>query len=316
MITEGQFDDIVDLGRAASWTLDFRQLEAGPLEASLLLFGHPELVVARFAFNRAYHQLGTPPAGALTFGLPDPEVGPLVWNGAQTPPDVLINFSHQKELDAVNPPGGSGGFVLSFNPALLEGVRSDMGLPAGLLERVNERRFFVPSGALRPLLLDMVNSVRSEGAQGLSRWTSIFNHDLPALILTTLAGPELKPRMIQPQFRARALDRAVNLLASHDQMPGNIETLCHVAGASWATLLRAFKDAFGMSPNRYMKVRRLTAVREALRDGDANQRISDVANRWGFWHMGGFAADYRRQFGELPSETRARKKAVDISSRG
>jgi hypothetical protein len=29
----------------------------------------------------------------------------------------------------------------------------------------------------------------------------------------------------------------------------------------------------------------------------------DVANRWGFWHMGQFAADYKRQFGELPSAT-------------
>jgi AraC-like DNA-binding protein len=34
--------------------------------------------------------------------------------------------------------------------------------------------------------------------------------------------------------------------------------------------------------------------------------ITDVANEWGFWHMGQFAADYQSQFGELPSETRNR----------
>jgi len=28
-----------------------------------------------------------------------------------------------------------------------------------------------------------------------------------------------------------------------------------------------------------------------------------VANAWGFWHMGQFARDYRRLFGELPSDT-------------
>ena len=32
-------------------------------------------------------------------------------------------------------------------------------------------------------------------------------------------------------------------------------------------------------------------------------RVTDVANEWGFWHLGQFAADYRRHFGELPSET-------------
>jgi len=32
-------------------------------------------------------------------------------------------------------------------------------------------------------------------------------------------------------------------------------------------------------------------------------KIGTIANRCGFWHMGRFAADYRRLFGELPSET-------------
>jgi AraC family ethanolamine operon transcriptional activator len=32
-------------------------------------------------------------------------------------------------------------------------------------------------------------------------------------------------------------------------------------------------------------------------------RIGDVAARWGFWHFSQFSADYRRMFGELPSET-------------
>lgn len=32
-------------------------------------------------------------------------------------------------------------------------------------------------------------------------------------------------------------------------------------------------------------------------------RVTDIANDWGFWHMGQFAADYRELFGELPSQT-------------
>lgn len=310
ILVDASFDDIGALGEAAGWDLDFRQLEPGPLEASLLVFGHPGLFVVRFDFNRAYHQLGQPPAGYLTYGLPDPDIGPLLWNGAETPVNVLINFSHEKALDAVNPVGGSGGFVVSFAPALLKRVRRAMGLPAELVDRSIERRFSDPSpersGELRGLLLNLAQSAREEGDEGLARWGGVFNQDLPALVLRSLAGPELKPRAVLPRFRAQAVDRAVALLASYDQMPDNVETLCHVAGASWATLLRAFKDSFGVSPKAYMKLRRLTAVREALLRGDHEERISDIANRWGFWHMGSFAADYRRQFGELPSKTRAR----------
>ena len=32
--------------------------------------------------------------------------------------------------------------------------------------------------------------------------------------------------------------------------------------------------------------------------------IRDIANRYGFWHMGQFAADYKKLFGELLSKTK------------
>ena len=312
---EASFEDIGALGRAAGWNLDFRQLEPGPLEASLLVLGHKDIQLARFRFNRAYHQLGEPPEGFVTFGLPDEDIGTLLWNGIETPAKTLINFSHEKHLDAVNPPGGSAGFVLSVAPLALERSALDLGIPRNVLNNLLSRRFSDPLVAGAPVLRETLESLvavaRSGGDDALAAWAPIFNHDLPALILRCLAAPAQRPRMVQPVFRARALERAVTLLASHDHMPENVETLCKVAGASWATLLRAFKDEYGVSPKRYMKIRRLTAVREALLQSEDVLRISDVANQWGFWHMGSFAADYRAQFGELPSETRKRIRTAD-----
>lgn len=49
---------------------------------------------------------------------------------------------------------------------------------------------------------------------------------------------------------------------------------------------------------------RLNGVRKILRKIDPDAIvIADVANRWGFWHMGQFAQDYSKLVGELPSET-------------
>jgi len=31
--------------------------------------------------------------------------------------------------------------------------------------------------------------------------------------------------------------------------------------------------------------------------------VQEAAAGWGFWHLSELAADYRRQFGELPSQT-------------
>jgi AraC-like DNA-binding protein len=36
--------------------------------------------------------------------------------------------------------------------------------------------------------------------------------------------------------------------------------------------------------------------------------VTAVALRWGFGHLGQFAADYRARFGELPSETLRRAR--------
>lgn len=53
---------------------------------------------------------------------------------------------------------------------------------------------------------------------------------------------------------------------------------------------------------------RLSGVHRSLRNADPGRtRVADVANEWGFWHMGQLAADYRKQFGELPSETLRRR---------
>ena len=62
-----------------------------------------------------------------------------------------------------------------------------------------------------------------------------------------------------------------------------------------------FQEALGTSPLKYLRAVRLNGVRRELRMGAPS--VQDVAARWGFWHHGEFAAAYRRQFGELPSQT-------------
>ena len=78
--------------------------------------------------------------------------------------------------------------------------------------------------------------------------------------------------------------------------------------ASERTLNYAFMERFGLSPALYMKVQRLNGVRRDLRGHqEPSMNVADVANKWGFWHLGQFARDYRNLFCELPSATYKRK---------
>jgi AraC family ethanolamine operon transcriptional activator len=74
----------------------------------------------------------------------------------------------------------------------------------------------------------------------------------------------------------------------------------------WTTLVDTFHEHFGTTPKAYLRAVRLNQVRKGLMNAAPESRIADVANEWSFWHMGEFAANYNRLFGELPSATRTR----------
>jgi AraC-like DNA-binding protein len=58
---------------------------------------------------------------------------------------------------------------------------------------------------------------------------------------------------------------------------------------------------------RYMRNARLGRVREALLRSDAAGTVTEIAMMWGFRHLGRFSVEYKRHFGESPSETHARR---------
>ena len=93
----------------------------------------------------------------------------------------------------------------------------------------------------------------------------------------------------------------------------DVGDICAAAQVSQRTLEYAFIERFGVIPKAYLKIYRLNSVRRQLRLGTPQtDKVSDIANEWGFWHLGQFAADYRAQFDELPSQTLQRLEETSI----
>lgn len=306
------FRDTELLARAVGWDQDFRQIDHGALRARAILFGHTQITVLRIELNRSFHQIGTPPSGVLTFGLPDKESGALRWNGFVTPPGVLINFNYEEMLDCVSP-APFGAFVISFHEDVLQSASEKLGYGSDLIDSIKSKRFWEPSNhncdQLRQDLFALQKVTADDGDSGLRLWRGVFNADLASLLMRIISKESSTPQLTGPMSRTAAMNRAVRILSDHDQFPINIEALCTMVGASWATLQRAFAEEFGVTPSSYIKSRRLSAVQTELIKRGPDAMICNVANRWGFWHMGSFAADYRKQFGELPSETLKRLKS-------
>ena len=77
------------------------------------------------------------------------------------------------------------------------------------------------------------------------------------------------------------------------------------AGVSDRTLQAAFQAELEITPMAYLRGRRLDRARAELADAAMQDRtsVTEVADRWGFGHLGRFAAEYKARFGESPSQT-------------
>ena len=112
-----------------------------------------------------------------------------------------------------------------------------------------------------------------------------------------------------PVVMPRNLKRARDYIHAHAQEKITLEELAAYANCSYRSLQSIFGKVLGVSPMEYLQTVRLEAVRDALLNADDKQTtVAEIANRWGFVHMGRLAQMYKKQFGVLPSDTLGRKK--------
>lgn len=109
--------------------------------------------------------------------------------------------------------------------------------------------------------------------------------------------PALLRRLLRAKDRMDA--------ASHEHWP--VRRLAGVSRVSEAHFARAFKEAFGVPPHRYLLTRRIERASTQLRDTDLP--ITEIAFQTGWGSLGTFGRQFKDVTGESPGEVRARAQA-------
>jgi AraC family ethanolamine operon transcriptional activator len=299
-----QFASLDDFNQAlADWNLDFRQQRPGDWHSSVSILQGPGVVINRISLQQNAHQRGAAPAGMVSFGLLGARSPRLNWCGEEISDQTLERFETGAEFDCLSD-NGFDVVTISVDEVLLAGVAEEAGLQwhggsssvyAPPPHRLAAIRCNVEQ-AFRHAAVRSAESCRAQIVDGLCM-------DLCAQLLLTTSSQQRKTRAFSGRSRRRARDKALPYMQTHCRSPLSVGELCQEIGVSWRLLDYAFKDQFGVGPKTYLSMLRLDGLRMDLLAAAPDQTITRLATDWGYTHFGQLARDYRKLFGESPSDT-------------
>jgi AraC family ethanolamine operon transcriptional activator len=132
----------------------------------------------------------------------------------------------------------------------------------------------------------------------------LFAGMVSAWVATTAARGE-RHEVLSSSERWRVVRRAEDYLTDRLRLDCTIrmDELCGAAHTTLSRLGRAFREVHGLSPRRYLMLRRMAAARRELLAAQPGATVTDTAMRWGFFHLSRFAEEYAALYAERPSQT-------------
>jgi AraC-like DNA-binding protein/Flp pilus assembly protein TadD len=106
----------------------------------------------------------------------------------------------------------------------------------------------------------------------------------------------------------RPVRRALDTMHANIGHRWAVRELARVAGTSARSLQRQFLAFVGKPPRAVLQDIGFEHARRELLKGAPGERVMDVACRCGFQHFGRFSVEYRRRYGETPSQTLRRQE--------
>jgi AraC-like DNA-binding protein len=298
--------DAVEFNRqmsSAGWNLEFLSLEQAPSRLTVEAAQSQDLIIQKAYFAGRLRQLGVAPAGFITVGMALDRVDGLVFGNRGCTSNDLMSFTTNVGLDAITERGYRA-FTISVRENRVEEYIESQQMSGIDLRGFSSRSVSTTlpefHKALRITLTEALGSARSGAPR--ERFDSDF--DITGQLLEAWSAQNSITRY-QYAASSRRRNKVIEYINANLSEPLSIDSISRECAIGRKTLERDFKSHFGLSPKRYINLKRLSAVRKDLLSTTGGPNIQAIATTWGFNHMSKFAADYRQVFGELPSVTQA-----------
>jgi len=197
-------------------------------------------------------------------------------------------------------------------------LRKELNPYRRLLQTIKHLTLTGPRKQLEPLIrlthhcLNKKGGFRRKEADRISKLFITAICDLLSLRLDETANRLLYAE--GDKFLMHMVEVSYQLARKNPRRTIRLSEISKVTGMKSRTLQKFFHEMYGMGPTTYFRVRRLNQVRSTLTKEDpSSTNVSQVARQWGFTHMGRLSINYKRMFGESPSETLARNRQISYT---
>ena len=291
--------------RLSGWRLSYDQLSHGRFEGELDEFRSDKIQMVRDRSNQAMKKKGAAAEGTIAFCVPLRKHDNVYCSGHQIcEPYVMV--AHSDNMPELKVPEIVDILLVAIDQGSLQHTLECQGSNF----RITDFPKCYPTGGtpawheLKWLITELADA--SPGGDELQQKT--IRSDISDTVIMHLIDLVTSDETLslKPTARKHTVDRACEYAMSHLNEPFSILDLCNSIGASRRKLQYCFQNALGINAVAYLRALRLNSVRRELRESNTTQAIQAVAERWGFWHMGRFSADYHSMFGERPSKTLSR----------
>jgi AraC family transcriptional regulator, ethanolamine operon transcriptional activator len=305
------FDDVLDFTEhVRPWQVDFTQIRRGRFQASGFIVSLGRMTFGSVHLNQpTVRRVRVPPGQYSVFAI-RPDSDPT-FLGAQ---GVRVG-------DCVTVPGGTGfeavtrgqfaGVAFSFDADLWHSsgewfapLPEDTG-PCPLIENVGE-----PWAKRLYALVDCALEAVSDNPRALDdgRIRAVLTERILQHVRSGHRVYEHESTEHRARARRRAaVQRAREFIDARLSEPIRLEQVCRYACAQSRTLEYGFREVFDTPMVSYIKALRMNRVHKLLRcPSQSHRTVSELALDTGFWHLSQFASDYKKFFGESPSQTHRR----------
>ncbi|WP_457597520.1 helix-turn-helix domain-containing protein [Hydrogenimonas sp.] len=269
-------------------------------DLDIVQLGHVQLI--RGSYDAPYLMEGAIPKDSVMIALPYGG-GKTVVRNAPLQGDALVLFTDHREFDLVTQMGNGNHTIVVSRP---------------FFENLFTRHFGVdPTRRFDASLLRLKG-----GAEEYIRWQKGWLASLQSALLAGGTGMEaslvrqIEETLLCELFAMLECDEAPDIEAAeskklararaflHDHMEENFSMtfLARELQMSVRSLQNLFQKHLGITPKHYLKQIRLQAIHEALKRGD-KETVREIAEAYGFYHMGYFGTEYKKFYGQPPSQT-------------